>query len=154
MERKPVILTEDGRRKLQDELEHLRTVRRTEIAELIQHSKELESTANNAGYDQAKNEQAFVEGRIQELEGLLQGASVVRPEHKGTVGIGSTVTLQTGDGDTEVYTIVGSVEASAIEGRISNESPVGQALLGKKVGQQIVVNVPAGKQRLKIMKVL
>ena len=153
MERKPIILTETGRKRLLDELELLRTVRRPEIAERIQQSKELESTANNAEWDEAKNQQAFVEGRIIELEALIQAASVIQPEHKDTVGIGSTVTLQTSDGNRETYTIVGSVEANAIEGKISNESPVGQALLGKRMGQEIEVEVPAGKQRLKVVKV-
>ena len=153
MERKPVILTEDGRKRLQDELEHLRTVRRPGIAERIQQSKEFQSTSNNAEWDDAKNDQAFVEGKILELESMLRTASVAQPLHKGVVGIGSVVTLKTPDGDSETYTIVGSLEASAIDGRISNESPVGQALLGKKVGQEIEVKVPAGKQRLKIVKV-
>ena len=153
IERKPIILTESGRKRLMDELERLRTVRRPEIAERIQQSKELESTANNAEWDEAKNQQAFVEGRIIELEALIQIASVIQPEHTGTVGIGSTVTLQTSDGGRETYTIVGSVEANAVEGKISNESPVGQALLGKRVGQQIEVKVPAGNQRLTIVEV-
>ena len=153
MDRKPVLLTLAGQRKLMDELEFLRTVRRPEVAGRIQQSKELESTANNAEYDEAKNEQAFVEGRIQELEALLQGASVVEPQRKGIIGIGSTVTLKGADGETETYTIVGSVEASAIEGKISNESPVGQALVGRKVGQEIEVKAPAGKRRLKVVSV-
>jgi len=153
MERKPVILTEDGRKRLHNELENLRNVRRPAISERIQQSKELESTANNAEWDEAKNDQAFVEGKIIELESVLPTASVVKPQHKGIVDIGSVVTLTTPEGDSETYTIVGSLEASAIEGRISNESPVGLALLGKKVGQEIDVNAPAGKQRLKIVKV-
>lgn len=153
MERKPIILTEDGRKKLLDELEYLRAVRRPEIADRIQQSKDLESTANNAEYDEAKNEQAFAEGRIIQLEAFIQSASIVQPQHKETVGIGSTVTLETTDGDRETYTIVGSVEASAIEGKISDESPVGMALLGKQVGQEVQVKVPAGTQKLKIVKV-
>lgn len=154
MVRKPIFLTEDGRNKLTQELDHLHTVKRPEIAERIQESKELETTSNNAEYDDAKNEQAFVEGRIMELEIMLKTASVVQPQKvKGTVGIGSKVTLRTSDGETEVYTIVGSIEASAIDGKISNESPVGQALLGRRVGQEIEVAVPAGRRKLKIVKV-
>ena len=154
MVRKPIFLTEDGRNKLTQELDHLHTVKRPEIAERIQESKELETTSNNAEYDDAKNEQAFVEGRIMELEIMLKMASVVQPQKvKGTVGIGSKVTLRTSDGETEVYTIVGSIEANAIDGKISNESPVGQALLGRRVGQEIEVAVPAGRRKLKIVKV-
>ncbi len=154
MVRKPIFLTQEGRDRLTQELEHLRTVKRPEIAERIQESKELETTANNAEYDDAKNEQAFVEGRIMELELMLKTASIVQPNYpKGTVGIGSQVTLRNPEGETEVYTIVGSLEASAIDGKISNESPVGQALLGKRLGQEIEVAVPAGRRKLKIVKV-
>ena len=153
MVRKPTFLTEEGRKKISGELEHIKTVRRTEIAERIQGASDLESTVNNAEYDDAKNEQAFNEGRILTLEATLSNASIVRAEPKAkNVAIGSTVTLRGPDGD-ETYTIVGSVEANPLEGKISNESPVGQALLGRKVGESVEVKVPSGVQKLKVVRI-
>ena len=154
MSEKPVFLTEDGLKTLTAEVEHLRNVRRMEVAERIQRAKELESTANNAEYDDAKNEQAFIEGRILDVEGMLKDATIVHHDHpSGRVEIGSQVRLKTSEGEEETYTIVGSAEASAAAGKISNESPVGLALLGKRVGQEIEVAVPSGVRRLKLMDV-
>ena len=147
---KPVPLTREGLAKLERELEYLRTVRRQEVADRIHQAKELASTQNNAEYDDAKNEQAFVEGRILTLEKMVQNAVIIEERHSSRVELGSKVSVVTADGKEEHYTIVGSAEASPKDGRISNESPVGRALLGKSVGEEVQVQVPAGVLRLTI----
>jgi transcription elongation factor GreA len=147
---KPVPLTREGLAKLERELEFLRTVRRQEVADRIHQAKELASTQNNAEYDDAKNEQAFVEGRILTLEKMIQNAVIIEERHSSRVELGSKVSVVTADGKEEHYTIVGSAEASPKDGRISNESPVGRALLGKSVGEEVQVQVPAGVLRLSI----
>jgi transcription elongation factor GreA len=150
---KPVPLTKDGMRRLEEELDHLKTVRRHEVADRIQQAKELVTTINNAEYDDAKNEQAFVEGRILTIERMLQNAVIIDEEqahHAKNVQIGSSVTVVHPNGNTEDYTIVGAAEANPREGRISNESPVGRALLGKRVGEKVHIAVPAGMVELTI----
>jgi len=147
---KPVPLTREGLVKLERELDYLRTVRRQEVADRIHQAKELASTQNNAEYDDAKNEQAFVEGRILTLEKMVQNAVIIEERHSSRVELGSKVSVVTADGKEEHYTIVGSAEASPKDGRISNESPVGRALLGKSVGEEVQVQVPAGVLRLTI----
>lgn len=154
MDRKPVFLTAEGQKKAQAELDYLRGTRRAEVAERIQRAKELESTANNAEYDDAKNEQAFIEGRILTVEQLLKNASIIRAERSSDqVNLGSTVTLVSKGGEEEIYTIVGSLEADPLQGRVSNESPVGQALIGKRIGEEIEVKAPAGVRRLKVLRI-
>jgi len=155
MPSKEVFLTPEGLQKLKEELERLRSVRRQEVADQIQRAKELGGTANNAEYDDAKNEQAFVEGRILTLEKLIKSATIIPAEHmpSDTVELGSKVTVMSHDGEQEYYTIVGSTEADPSEGKISNESPVGSALLGKKVGDEVEVHAPAGTLKLKIIRV-
>lgn len=147
-------LTHDGYSKIEAELENLRVVRRREVAERIQLAKELGGTVDNADYDSAKNEQAFVEGRILELERLLKSAVII-PQGADTscVQVGSKVTVQVNGGKKEVYVIVGSAEADPAQGRISNLSPVGKALLGKCVGDEAQVAAPAGARRLKIVSI-
>ena len=147
---KPVPLTPEGLAKLERELDYLRTVRRQEVADRIHQAKELASTQNNAEYDDAKNEQAFVEGRILTLEKMIQNAVIIEERHSSRVELGSKVSVVNADGKEEHYTIVGSAEASPRDGRISNESPVGRALLGKSVGEEVQVQVPAGVLRLTI----
>jgi len=147
---KPVPLTREGLARLEQELQHLRTVRRQEVADRIHQAKELASTQNNAEYDDAKNEQAFVEGRILTLEKMIQNAVIIEERHSTRVELGSKVRVATADGKEEHYTIVGSAEASPRDGRISNESPVGRALLGKAVGAEVQVQAPAGVLRLTI----
>ncbi len=152
----PVPLTEEGLAKLEQELEHLKHVRRPQVAERIRQSKELASTQNNAEYDDAKNEQAFVEGRILTLEKLIQDATIIDEEkahHASQVQIGSTVTVSEGRGKKQQFTIVGSAEADPKEGKISNESPVGRALLGKRVGDEVQVAVPKGVLRFTVTKI-
>ena len=152
----PVPLTQDGLAKLEQELEYLKTVRRPQVAERIRQSKELASTQNNAEYDDAKNEQAFVEGRILTLEKLIQDSVLIDEEkahHASQVQIGSTVSVAVAEGKKQEFTIVGSAEADPTHGRISNESPVGRALLGKRVGDEVVVNVPKGALRYTVVKI-
>jgi transcription elongation factor GreA len=150
---KPVPLTKEGLSKIQQELDFLITVRRPQIAHRIQEAKELTSAQNNAEYDDAKNEQAFVEGRILTLERIIQNAVLIDEEvahHASRVQLGSTVTVINQKGEEEHFTIVGSTEANPSEGRISNESPVGKALLDKGVGDEVQVTVPAGNLRFTI----
>jgi transcription elongation factor GreA len=146
-------ISEEGLTKLRAELEELINVRRQEIAQRIHDAKEHGDLAENAEYEDAKNEQAFVEGQIQRLEALVKNATVIDGNH-GTdhVQIGSTVKVDGPDGK-EVFTIVGSTEASPGAGRISNESPVGRALLGKHKGETVVVHVPAGDFSYKILDI-
>jgi transcription elongation factor GreA len=154
MPQEAIYLTEEGTAKLQTELDHLRNVRRSEVAARIQRAKDLESTVNNAEYDDAKNEQAFIEGRILHLETTFKNATVVHTElHASKVEIGCTVIVSTPDGGTDTYTIVGSEEADAVHGRISYGSPVGKALLGRRIGDDVRVSTPAGVTKLKIKKI-
>jgi len=153
MPEKPVPLTKEGLAKLEQELEYLRNARRPEVAARIHAAKELASTQDNAEYEDAKNEQAFVEGRILTLEKLIQNAVVIDEEQAHSakaVQLGSHVTVVHADGREEHYTIVGPAEADPRDGRISNESPVGRALLGKRVGDRVQVNVPKGVLRLTV----
>jgi transcription elongation factor GreA len=152
MHDKPVFLTPEGRAKLEAELKHLREVRRPQVAEQIRASKEFTDTDDNAEFEEAKNEQAFVEGRILTLEKMLANAVMIEANHQvhDAVRLGSTVTVRDEDGEEDKYTIVGSAEVDALHGKISNESPVGRALLGKHVGDVVEVTTPAGSLRLKI----
>jgi transcription elongation factor GreA len=150
---KPTYLSRDGAEKLRAELDEMLTVRRPQVAQRISEAKEHGDLTENAEYEEAKNEQAFVEGRIATLETLLKSATIIDENH-GTdhVSVGSTVTVKGDDGQ-EVFTIVGSAEARPAEGRISNESPVGRALLGRKKGDTVVVRVPAGDFSYKIVRI-
>ena len=142
---KQVPLTRDGLSRLQKELQQLITVRRAEVAQRIHDSKELVGAQNAPEYEDARNEQAFVEGRILTLENIIQNAVLIEEQHDHQrVNLGSTVTVTNHKGTREHYTIVGSAEADPKAGRISNESPVGTALLGKGVGDEAQVNAPAG----------
>ena len=150
-------LTQEGFQKLQDELEYLRTQKRKEIADRLHEAMEGGELIENAEYEAAKNEQAFVEGRIQELEALLATARVIEPEAgdhpEGLVTVGSTVTIQETGFDAETYTIVGAAEANPREGKISNESPIGKAILNHEVGESVTVETPSGMYKVKIIKV-
>jgi transcription elongation factor GreA len=150
---KPEYLTHDGLDKLRAELDELVNVRRAEVATRIHDAKEHGDLAENAEYEDAKNEQAFVEGRIQSVETLIRNAILIDETH-GTdhVQIGSTVVVETSDGR-ETYTIVGSAEASPRDGRISNESPVGRALLGRRRNEKVIVHVPAGDISYRIVSI-
>ena len=148
---KPTYLSKDGLEKLRSELDEMVSVKRPEVANRIHDAKEHGDLSENAEYEDAKNEQAFVEGRIQTLEALIKNATIIDENHSTDhVQIGSTVAVESPDGK-ERFTIVGSAEAKPAEGRISNESPVGRALLGKKKGEKVVVKVPAGDFTYKIV---
>ena len=151
MNNKPAYVSREGLEKLRHELDELVNVRRAEVAARIHEAKEHGDITENAEYEDAKNEQAFVEGRIQSISALIKNAEVIAENHSSThVQIGSTVELQSQDGK-ESFTIVGSAEAAPAQGRISNESPVGRALLGRKKGDTVVVTVPAGDTSYKII---
>lgn len=154
MEEKEVFLTPEGMKKIKEELEYLHLHRRNEVAEKIRLAKEAGSTVNNAEYDDAKNEQAFVEGRILTLETMIKNAKIIEEDaHSDKVRLGSHVVVEDQDGGKEEYAIVGSAEASPKDGKISNESPIGMALMGKKVGQVAQVKAPAGTIKLTVKKI-
>ncbi len=155
MPQKGSYLTKKGRAKLEAELEHLRSVKRVGVADRIQKAKELGGTVDNAEYDDSKNEQAFVEGRILTLERIIDSAILIGDEatHSDKVNLGAHVTVLNQNKAEEEYTIVGSAEADPGQGRISNESPVGKALLNKKVGEEVNVNTPAGTVTLTISSI-
>jgi len=150
---KPTYLSKDGLEKLRAELEEMTNVKRPEIANRIHDAKEHGDLTENAEYEDAKNEQAFVEGRIQTLEALIKNATLIDEHHSSDhVQIGSTVKLSGPDGS-QTFMIVGSTEAKPTEGKISNESPVGRALLGRKKGENVTVQVPAGDIAYKIVSI-
>jgi transcription elongation factor GreA len=154
MASKPVPLTKEGLAKLQKELDHLLTVKRAQVAQRIHDAKELVGAQNTPEYEDARNEQAFVEGRILTLENVIQNAVIIEEAHDHQrVSLGSTVTILNHKGAKDHYTIVGSAEADPKAGRISNESPVGVALLGKGVGDEVQVNAPAGVLRWTILEI-
>ena len=151
----PIYLSREGLEKLQAELEHLRTVGRHDVAESIQQSRERGGTVSNAEYEEAKNELAFTEGRILTLDNLINNALIIE-EIRGprdTVEVGATVTVQDPDGKTYQYSITGSTEADPSQGKISNVSPIGKSLLGKRVKEVTEVSVPSGKIRLEIVAI-
>jgi len=155
MAEKQIFLTPEGRTKLEAELDNLKTVRRSQVAEAIHSAKEEGDIMENSAYDEAKNEQAFVEGRIMTIEQMLKNAVMIDEiRATGIVGIGSIVSvIERGDRDGEEYQIVGSAEADPTKGRISNESPVGRALLGKRVNDEVQVKIPDGVRHLKITEI-
>ncbi len=149
-------LTREGYNKLQEELDFLRTVKREEIAQRLHEAMDGGELIDNAEYEAAKNEQAFVEGRIKELDILLATARVIDEAEvsKDAVVVGSKVTIrEEGSKTDEQYLIVGAAEANPVEGRISNESPLGKALLGRKAGDKVVVEAPDGSFTVVIRKV-
>ncbi len=150
-------LTQEGQKKLQDELDYLRTVKREEIAQRLHEAMEGGELIENAEYEAAKNEQAFVEGRIKELEVLLATARVISegPATHEVIQVGSTVTIQKeGTSESDVFTIVGAAEANPVHGKISNESPLGRALLNHKLGDRVQVDAPAGAFVVDVLKVV
>jgi len=149
-------LTKEGFEKLQDELEYLRKVKRQEVADRLHEAMEGGELIENAEYEAAKNEQAFVEGRIQELEMLLATARVIENDKKkkgDTIQVGSTVTIQEDGLEKETYTIVGAAEANPREGKISNESPMGKAVLNHRTGDEVQVETPNGSYTIRIVKI-
>jgi transcription elongation factor GreA len=154
MEDRPVLLTKEGLRQLEEELDQLVNVRRNEVAERIRQSRDFGDISENAEYAQAKNEQSLVEGRIQTLEGMIRNAVLIEdePRAKGIVAVGAKVTVDTEEGE-ETYAIVGAAEADPLKGRISNESPLGRALLGHRAGDEVEWTSPSGTSRVRVLSV-
>ena len=155
---KRVVLTEEGLKKLEEKLEYLKSVRRLEVAERLKAAIALGDLSENSEYDDAKNEQAFIEGEILTLEKQIRNSEIIKADvsdaNKNVVHLGNTVVIKDMEYDEdETYTIVGSTEADTTEGKISNESPVGAALFGKTVGTIVQVKVPAGVLEYKIMEI-
>ncbi len=156
MSDKPAYLTRDGRTKLEVELEELVTLGRKDIAERINAAKELGDISESGEYEDAKNQQAHLEGRIREIKSLLSRAQLIEDETiiGNAIHVGSRVTVKVdGEDNDETYTIVGSAEAKPREGKISNESPIGAALLGKRLRQKVSVQTPSGPMKLTIVKI-
>ncbi|PWI58466.1 transcription elongation factor GreA [Sulfoacidibacillus thermotolerans] len=156
MSEKEVLLTPAGLKKLEEELENLKSVKRREVAERIKTAIGYGDISENSEYEDAKNEQAFVEGRIITLEKMLRNARIINEEEvdTGVVSIGSTVRVRDVEFKDEMeYLIVGSAESDPSDNKISNESPVGRALLGKSVGSTVEVNVPAGTIRYEVLEI-
>ncbi|ALP36695.1 transcription elongation factor GreA [Paenibacillus sp. 28ISP30-2] len=156
MSDKAVILTQEGLRKLEDELENLKSVKRREVAERIKVAIGYGDISENSEYEDAKNEQAFIEGRVITLEKMLRNARIINSDEIETdvVGVGATVTVEDMEfGDVTEYAIVGSAESDPLQNKISNESPLGKAMLGKKKGTVVDVTVPAGVIQYKIVDI-
>ena len=150
-----VILTKEGKEELEKRLEYLKLTARAEITERIKTAREFGDLSENAEYDAAKNEQAIIEGEIQEIEEKLKHAVIIKDSaKKGVVSLGSKVDILDEESqELMTYEIVGTTEADVEMGRISNESPIGNALLGRKAGETLTVNVPAGNVSITIKKV-
>jgi transcription elongation factor GreA len=147
-------LTPDGRDKLQSELDYLTSVRRVEVADAIREAKLDGDVSENAGYEEAKRQQAFLEGRIMTLESMLKSAVLIQPDGASdNVILGSQVTVAEEGFDPESYTIVGSAEANPGDGRISNESPLGKALMGHRVGDRVSFDTPGGPVEVEILAI-
>lgn len=145
-------LSEEGLKKLKQELKELKTVKRQEIAGRLEHAKSLGDLSENAEYQETKEEQSLVEQKIADLEETLREAVIIKGHRTDVVAIGSTVRVSSNLGE-ETYTIVGSEEANPAEGKISNESPLGKAFLGKKVWDTVEVKTPAGVIEYKVMEI-
>lgn len=151
-----IILTPEGHRRLREEIEYLSTVKRDEVAERIRNSRDFGDISENSEYDDAKNEQAMLEARIYALEEKLRSAIIIDSDSVATdkVGVGTKVTLQDMEkGDVVQYAIVGSAEADPSTFKLSNESPVGRAILGHKPGDKVTVSVPKGSKRFKVLAI-
>lgn len=152
---KQTYITEEGLAKLKEELDYLKNTKRKEIAERIRDAKELGDLSENAEYAEAKDEQSFVENRVLELESIIRNVNLIKKSKKGanTVEMGATIEVEGPGGKSAEYTIVGSNEANPAEGKISNESPIGQAFLGKKLNEEAEVEAPSGTLKFKILKI-
>jgi transcription elongation factor GreA len=146
------IISEDGYHKLEEELHNLTTTKRREIADRIEKAKELGDLSENAEYSEAKEAQAFNEGRVAEITSLLKNLTVVSGHGKNEIGMGSTITVEA-DKTKKEFTIVSFNEADPMAGKVSNESPMGLAFLGRKVGESVVVHTPKGDINYKIVKI-
>lgn len=148
-----VILTKEGKEELEKRLEYLKVIKRAEITERIKTAREFGDLSENAEYDAAKNEQAIIEGEIIEIENKLKYAVIIKDSKSGAVSLGSKVLFVDEEGEEYSYEIVGTTEADVELGRISNESPIGNALLGKKEGESVAVKVPSGYITITVKKI-
>ncbi|HLF25481.1 MAG TPA: transcription elongation factor GreA [Anaerolineae bacterium] len=150
----PTYLTPEGKRKLEEELALLTTTKRQELADRLHTAIRQGDLSENADYIQAKEEQAFVEGRIRDIQRMLRNVALIEEQSGGEVRIGSKITVnEDGTDDPETFMLVGAAEADPAKGRISNESPLGQALMGKKVGDTVRIKAPAGEMVFKIVAI-
>lgn len=153
---KSYYMTLEGKEKLEQELHYLKTERRQEVVERIKIARGFGDLSENSEYDAAKDEQAFVESRIAQVENMIRNAVIIENdnENPNIVSLGKSVTFQElPDGEEETYTIVGSAEADPFEGKISNDSPIAKSLLGREIGEEITVPTPGGDMDVKILKV-
>ncbi|PLR85853.1 transcription elongation factor GreA [Bacillus canaveralius] len=149
-------MTQAGKEKLEQELEHLKTVKRKEVVERIKIARSFGDLSENSEYDSAKEEQAFVEGRITTLENMIRNAKIIEEDEMSSdsVSLGRSVTfVELPKGEEETYTIVGSAEADPFEGKISNDSPIARSLMGKKVGDEVSVQTPGGEMSVRIVSI-
>lgn len=149
-------MTLAGKEKLVQELEYLKTVKRKEVVERIKIARSFGDLSENSEYDSAKEEQAFVEGRITTIENMIRNAKIIEEGEMASdnVTLGRSVTfVELPDGEEETYTIVGSAEADPFEGKISNDSPIAKSLIGKKVGDQVTVQTPGGEMNVRIISI-
>lgn len=149
-------MTAAGKQKLEDELDFLKTIKRKEVVERIKVARDFGDLSENAEYDSAKEDQAFVEGRISTLESMIRNAVIINANelNNDTVRLGTTVTfVEVPDGDKESYTIVGSAEADPLEGRISNDSPIAKSMIGRTAGDRVKVLTPGGEMEIEIVSI-
>ena len=156
MAAKPTFVTEEGLQKLKDELEHLKVVKRKEVAEALKQAKAFGDLSENSEYDEAKNEQAEVERHIAELEDILENIEIIKSTgKKNKIQVGSSVKVYDIEFDEEVvYTIVGSTESDPMENKISDESPIGKALIGAKPDDEVQAETPGGTVKMKVLEIL
>lgn len=154
LEPTPTYLTPEGKLKLEAELDDLKTTKRRELAERLNFAIKQGDLSENADYIAAKEEQAFLEGRIRTIEGMLRHVSIITEQVGGEVRIGSRITVtEVGTDDHESFSIVGAAEANPVNGKISNESPLGKALLGKHIGDEVQIDAPAGQITFRIVSI-
>src|SRR5690625_4091775 len=152
---KSFYMTQEGKEKLEEELHYLKTERRQEVVERIKIARDFGDLSENSEYDSAKEEQAFVESRIAQVEKMIRNSVIIENNNdEDTVGLGKKVTfVELPDGEEETYTIVGSAEADPFEGKISNDSPIAKSLIGKETGAEVMVPTPGGEIKVKIIDI-
>ncbi len=153
MTHQPTYLTPEGEKKLQAELAELTGTRRAELSQRLRSAIQMGDLSENADYHKAKEDQGFLEGRIQEIEAVLRTAIIIEKTNSDVVTVGSTITVQEEGLDPETYYLVGAKEADPRNGKISNESPIGRALMDHKVGDVVEADTPGGKIKFKILKI-
>ena len=150
---KKFVMTAEGYIKLEEELDNLKTVRRPDVIKALKEARAMGDLSENADYDAARNDQAMIEAKIKELEYKLEHAEIINNEDKGAINVGSVVTISYDDGEEEEYELVGSMEVDPFNNKISNESPLGVALLNHKMGDTVMVDSPNGGYNIKIVKI-